>query len=201
VHRYFIIHKPYGMESQFLSSVPTPLLGDLTFNFPKGTHAIGRLDKNSEGLLLLTTNKKITALLFESPIPHLRTYLVQVRGQVTAGEIKTLRKGVLIRISADQWYQTKACEVEMVSAPAVPSPRPFPAYLESSWLKITITEGKFRQVRKMIYAIHRRCMRLVRISIEDLQLEDLEPGNVKEIPEKVFFEKLRLDMSSLGSPD
>jgi len=63
-HRYFIIHKPRNMVSQFVSSHDVRLLGDLDFDFPEGTHAIGRLDKDSEGLLLLTTNKRITRLLF-----------------------------------------------------------------------------------------------------------------------------------------
>ena len=63
VHRYFIVNKPYNIVSQFVSSHRVGLLGDLAFDFPEGTHAIGRLDNNSEGLLLLTTNKKITKLL------------------------------------------------------------------------------------------------------------------------------------------
>ena len=78
-HRYFLVNKPYNMVSQFVSSHDVRLLGDLNFDFPEGTHAIGRLDQNSEGLLLLTTNKKITKLLFQGPIPHKRTYLVQVK--------------------------------------------------------------------------------------------------------------------------
>jgi 23S rRNA pseudouridine2457 synthase len=82
-HRYFIIYKPYKMVSQFVSPDKVNLLGDLDFNFPEGTHAIGRLDNNSEGLLILTTNKKVTALLFQSENPHKRTYLVQVEKHVS----------------------------------------------------------------------------------------------------------------------
>ena len=82
-HRYFVIHKPANMVSQFISSHKVRLLGDLNFTFPEGTHAVGRLDINSEGLLLLTTNKKITKLLFESTVPHKRAYLVQVKHVVT----------------------------------------------------------------------------------------------------------------------
>lgn len=70
VHRYFLVNKPLNMVSQFVSSHDVRLLGDLNFNFPEGTHAIGRLDQNSEGLLLLTTNKKITKLLFQGTVPH-----------------------------------------------------------------------------------------------------------------------------------
>ncbi len=77
-HRYFIVYKPVNMVSQFVSTHQVNLLHQLNFVFPEGTHAIGRLDQNSEGLLLLTTNKKITKLLFQGPVPHNRTYLVQV---------------------------------------------------------------------------------------------------------------------------
>ena len=77
--RYFIIYKPVNMVSQFISSHEVRLLGDLGFDFPEGTHAIGRLDQHSEGLLLLTTNKKITKQLFQGEKPHTRTYLVQVK--------------------------------------------------------------------------------------------------------------------------
>ena len=79
VHRYFLVNKPLNMVSQFVSSHDVRLLTDLNFNFPEGTHAIGRLDQNSEGLLLLTTNKKITKLLFQGTVSHKRTYLVQVK--------------------------------------------------------------------------------------------------------------------------
>ena len=81
-HRYFVVYKPVNMVSQFVSSHDVPLLNKLNFVFPEGTHAIGRLDQNSEGILLLTTNKKITKLLFQAVVPHLRTYLVQVKNKV-----------------------------------------------------------------------------------------------------------------------
>jgi len=77
-NRYFIINKPYKMVSQFVSPDKVNLLGDIDFDWPEGTHAIGRLDNNSEGLLILTTNKRVTKLLFESDTPHKRTYLVHV---------------------------------------------------------------------------------------------------------------------------
>lgn len=196
-HRYFVLHKPYGMESQFISPYPGPLLGDLDFDFPPGTHAIGRLDKYSEGLLLLTTNKKITSLLFQSEVPHKRTYLVQVKHLVSPQSLEQLRKGVDIRISGETFYTTPPCDASIVGAPGFPSPRDFPAYVENTWLQITLTEGKFRQVRKMVAAIRHRCMRLIRVSIEDLYLGDLQPGRIKEMNETDFFELLRLDTSSL----
>lgn len=195
-YRYFMLHKPYGMESQFISPHPGPLLGDLSFSFPAGTHAIGRLDKYSEGLLLLTTNKKITALLFESSVPHSRTYLVQVKHLVSEKSLEQLQSGVPIRITGDLHYTTPPCEVHIVAPSQFPSPRPFPPYVENTWLSITITEGKFRQVRKMVAAIRHRCMRLIRTSIEDMELGNLQPGEVKELDETTFFSQLKLKTST-----
>ncbi|HEX8315209.1 MAG TPA: pseudouridine synthase, partial [Flavisolibacter sp.] len=159
----------------------------------EGTHAIGRLDKHSEGLLLLTTNKKITKLLFQSSIPHQRTYLVQVKGKVSEESLQQLRQSVSIRISNDTLYSTPPCEADLAPAPHFPSPRLISPYIESTWLRITITEGKFRQVRKMVAAIRHRCMRLIRVSIEGLELGDLQPGEVKEIDEATFFYQLKLE--------
>jgi 23S rRNA pseudouridine2457 synthase len=194
-YRYFMLHKPYGMESQFISPHAGPLLGDLPFSFPAGTHAIGRLDKYSEGLLLLTTNKKITALLFESSVPHKRTYLVQVKHIVSEKSLAQLQNGVSIRITGEMFYTTPPCEVHIVQPSQFLSPRPFPPYVESTWLSITITEGKFRQVRKMVAVIRHRCMRLIRTSIEDMELGNLQPGEVKEIDESTFFSLLKLKAS------
>src|SRR5215217_6622795 len=113
-HRYFMLHKPYGMESQFISPHAGPLLGHLPFSFPEGTHAIGRLDKYSEGLLLLTTDKRITALLFEGHVQHKRTYLVQVKHLVSEDSLAQLRNGVAIRITGEEFYTTPPCAVDIV---------------------------------------------------------------------------------------
>src|SRR4051794_3373849 len=117
-YRYFIIYKPRDMVSQFVSSHKVKLLGDLNYNFPEGTHAIGRLDSNSEGLLLLTTNKKVTRLLFESDVPHKRSYLVQVRHVVTEETIQQLREGVVIRAKGGGDYLTDPCEASIVTDPS-----------------------------------------------------------------------------------
>jgi pseudouridine synthase len=93
-NRYFIINKPYKMVSQFVSPDKVNLLGDIDFDWPEGTHAIGRLDNNSEGLLILTTNKRVTKLLFESDTPHKRTYLVHVEKVVTPERLLQLQTGI-----------------------------------------------------------------------------------------------------------
>ena len=192
-HRYFKIHKPRNMVSQFVSSHAVNLLTGIDFNFPEGTHAIGRLDNDSEGLLLLTTNKKITRLLFSSGIPHERTYLVQVNNILTDESLFKLRNGVDIRIKGGQTYTTPRCHVseanglgEMYEDVTCGTIGPH------TWLTITLTEGKYHQVRKMIGAVRHRCKRLIRLSIESMELGTLPPGEVMEIPEESFFQQLRL---------
>ncbi len=182
------------MVSQFVSPDKVGLLADIGFDFPPGIHAVGRLDNNSEGLLILTNNKKVTRLLFQSATPHKRVYLVQVNNILSEPSLAKLRTGVSIRIKNGEHYTTPACDVEIVNEPQelyrlASAGNEFGTH---TWLLITLTEGKFRQVRKMIAAVRHRCKRLIRISIEDLELGNLEPGEVKEMEEQDFFEKLHI---------
>jgi 23S rRNA pseudouridine2457 synthase len=193
-HSYFIVNKPYNMVSQFVSSHKVNLLGDLNYNFPEGIHAVGRLDSNSEGLLILTTDKKVTKLLFDSEAKHKRTYLLQVEKIVSEETLQQLRTGVTIRVKGGGDYVTKRCEAEVVEKPenlfeGGYKPSEFRTY---TWLQLTLTEGKFRQVRKMAAAVKHPCRRLIRMSIEDLALGNLQPGDVKEIEEGQFFKLLKI---------
>lgn len=183
------------MVSQFISSHKVNLLGDLDFDFPEGIHAIGRLDNNSEGLLLLTTNKKVTRLLFHPDALHKRVYLVQVNNILSAASLRRLQEGVMIRIKGNENYMTAPCNVTLVEHPETTyhlQPVETGQYGPHTWLLITLTEGKYHQVRKMIAAVHHRCKRLIRVSIEDIGLGNLAPGAVREIAEKDFFEKLQI---------
>lgn len=194
-HRYFLLHKPINMVSQFVSSHDVPLIGNINFDFPEGTHAIGRLDKNSEGLLLLTTNPKVTKLLFQSEQPHTRTYLVQVINQIQPQSTLKLSNGIVISAPEGKKYITAPCKVNLVNKPAFIqnlSTKPLHENVTNSWIIITLTEGKFHQVRKMVAAVKHKCLRLIRIAIEDIELGDLKPGEVKEVSEQYFFEKLKL---------
>src|SRR5690606_82133 len=112
-HRYFIINKPPNMLSQFISGDMVGL-GDLDFNWPEGIHAIGRLDHVSEGLLILTTNKRVTRLLFQGMVPHARTYHVKVRHQVSEQSLQALRNGVPIRVAGGGYFTTTPCQVDIV---------------------------------------------------------------------------------------
>ncbi|MEP7320949.1 MAG: pseudouridine synthase [Saprospiraceae bacterium] len=193
-HRYFIVNKPYAMVSQFVSPHSVRLLADLDFDFPEGIHAIGRLDNESEGLLILTTNKKVTKLLFESKTAHQRTYLVQVSHSVSEENLNQLSSGIFIKIKSGEQYLTKPCTVSILVSPESLCflEERIVAYPPFTWIRITLTEGKYHQVRKMITAIGKKCKRLVRISIENLELGDLKPGEVLEISESAFFKMLRI---------
>ncbi len=194
-NRYFIINKPYKMVSQFVSPDKVNLLGDIDFDWPEGTHAIGRLDNNSEGLLILTTNKRVTKSLFESDTPHKRTYLVHVEKVVSPERLLQLQTGITIRVKGGGYYTTTPCEVEIVEKPKDLPKRAheFREDLPSSWLTITLTEGKYHQIRKMVSSVYHHCKRLIRISIEDLELGDLQPGCVQEIEEEDSFRKLKIE--------
>ena len=194
LNKYFLLNKPVNMVSQFRSPHKVSLLSDLPFKFPEGTHAIGRLDSNSEGLLLLTTNKNITRLLFSGKKRHRRVYLVQVNKELSNESLFRLRNGVSIKIEKGINYLTPPCEVQICEDPSIfyPVQSIDHLYGTHTWILITLYEGKFRQVRKMIYAINHRCKRLIRISIEDLNVKRIEPGEIKEIGEAAFFKKLHL---------
>ncbi len=182
------------MVSQFISTHDVRLLDDLDFDFPEGTHAIGRLDNQSEGLLLLTTNKKITRLLFQGVLPHKRVYLVQVKNRVTEESLQQLRTGVCIRVKGGDNHSTGSCDVRITEKPAnlFSSGYELREDVASTWLYISLTEGKYHQVRKMVAAVSHKCKRLIRVAIEDIELGDLAPGEVMEISETDFFEKLKI---------
>ena len=180
------------MVSQFVSSHAVNLLGMLDYDFPEGIHAIGRLDRDSEGLLVLTTDKSLTRHLFQGQVSHERTYLVLVKNSVSAEALQKLRSGISIRVKGGGQYCTQPGNASIVE-----SPKPYVelcdddrVYPPFTWLKISLTEGKFHQVRKMVAAIHHPCRRLVRISIGGLSLKGLRPGDVKEYTRDEFFRLL-----------
>jgi 23S rRNA pseudouridine2457 synthase len=184
------------MLSQFVGDkFGNNMLGKIDFDFPEGTHAVGRLDNHSEGLLILTTNKKVTKLLFNSKIKHKRTYLVQVDATLTDEDIDRLRTGVEILLRGNIKWTTSPCEVEKIERldecyGIVNTLHPRHPHV---WLKMTLTEGKYRQIRKMIVAVNNKCKRLIRTSIEDIDLEDLPVGAVREYTEQDFFKRLKID--------
>lgn len=180
------------MVSQFVSTHNVGLLGDVDFNFPEGTHAIGRLDAPSEGLLLLTTDKRVTRLLFLAATPHKRQYLVMVQNVITPETLQQLKEGVAIRIANGEYYTAKPAAIEIINDPqllykfSADAREKYP----HTWLLITLTEGKFRQVRKMVLAVRHRCLRLIRLSISNIKIDGIAPGKVKELSAADFYKGL-----------
>jgi 23S rRNA pseudouridine2457 synthase len=166
------------------------LLGQIDFPFPEGTHAVGRLDKDSEGLLLLTTDKRITRLIFSATTPHKRTYLVMVQNQMNELVFHNLKEGIKIKIKNGEDYIAKPYSIFRVTDPvslyqwATDVREAYP----HTWLLITLTEGKYRQVRKMTLAVKHRCLRLIRLSIENITIEGISPGAIKELSRETFYQ-------------
>ncbi|MGN6341890.1 MAG: pseudouridine synthase [Ginsengibacter sp.] len=188
-HRYFILNKPTNMVSQFVSSDKVNLLSQIDFSFPQGTHAIGRLDKDSEGLLLLTTDKKITRLIFSKEKKHTRSYLVMVRNYVNEETFQLLKSGVVIKIKNGEDYLAKPHSLIRVADPVslYPWSADFREAYPHTWLLISLTEGKYHQVRKMMLTLRHRCLRLIRLRIENLTIDGIGPGKVKELNMETFY--------------
>jgi 23S rRNA pseudouridine2457 synthase len=183
MHKHFKLFKPYGYISQLLSnderqSRKKKFLRTL-YDFPEGTMAVGRLDENSEGLLFLTTDGKLSDTINRSGVE--KEYLVQVDGDITDEALENLRKGVEIGFDGKK-YLTKSCNVRRLDSPPLLPDRGKKIrdarHGPTPWISVTITEGKFRQVRKMTSAVGFPTLRLVRIRVGDHKLGNLKPGEV-----------------------
>jgi 23S rRNA pseudouridine2457 synthase len=182
-HQHFIIYKPYGYLSQFIYELKRPkkLLGEL-YDFPENTMAIGRLDEDSEGLLLLTTDGMMSEIVRSKKVE--KEYYVQVDGMVTQEAIEELKNGVLIGFNGKK-YVTKKCQAhileELPNFPERGKKIRDERHGPTSWLSITINEGKFRQVRKMTSAVGFPTLRLVRVRVGNILLNALQTGEVLEV--------------------
>lgn len=182
-HRHFIINKPLGYVSQFVypHKRKKGLLGDLQ-DFPVGTMAVGRLDVDSEGLLLLTTDGKVSHEIRSKEFE--KEYYVQVDGLIDQAAIDKMKAGVEIGFKGKK-YVTNPCKASILDIPPnfpertrkIRDDRHGP----TSWASIIITEGKYRQVRKMTAAVGYPTLRLIRVRIGNIHLGDLQPGEVQEV--------------------
>lgn len=190
---YFLVYKPKGMLSQFVSPYEHPLLGDLHFDFPAGTQAVGRLDADSEGLLILTTDKSLTRKLMHPDKRCSKKYSVQVKGAVSEQSLDILRRGIPIPVQGKGEVTTLPCLISAIPRPAnlAEIEDAFNESLPHAWLEFTLTEGRKRQIRKMCKIIGHPVRRLIRTSIAGLSIGDMKPGEVKAVPEDFVLERIQ----------
>ncbi len=184
--KYFAFHKPFGVLSQFTSEGGHPALS--TFSLPKEIYPVGRLDRDSEGLLLLSNDGPFIKNLLDPKFGHPRTYWVQVEGEPEQHALAQLSKGVSIK-----GHNTKPCEVSLLRpqpdvTERVPPVR-FRKNIPTTWIEMTLTEGKNRQVRRMTAAVGFPTLRLIRKQIGQLQLGDLKEGEFREVRKEDILPK------------
>jgi 23S rRNA pseudouridine2457 synthase len=174
------LHKPHGVLSQFTPDHP----GQRTlseFHFPKNFYPLGRLDRDSEGLLLLSDEPGLNTKLLDPKNAHSRTYWAQVEGEVTEDALQQLRHGVIIEGKRTLPAQAKHIHPDL--PPRDPPIRQRPS-IPTSWLELTLHEGRNRQVRKMTARVGHPTLRLLRVAIGHFHLPpDLSPGQWRELTE------------------
>jgi 23S rRNA pseudouridine2457 synthase len=177
--RHILFHKPYNVLCQFTNEgINRPTLKDY-LDIPE-VYAVGRLDQDSEGLLLLTNNGRVQHQLSDPKFEHAKTYWVQVERIPDEAALQQLRQGVTI-----QNYRTRPAQVRSLPGEPDLPPRHPPIRerraIPTAWIEIILTEGKNRQVRRMTAAVGFPTLRLVRVAIGNLRLDGLEPGQWREI--------------------
>ena len=177
--KYFVVNKPFGVLSQFTDPGGRKTLAGL-FSFPQDVYPVGRLDYDSEGLLLLTNDKTLTGKLLHPKQKLEKEYFVQVEGTPAEAALTQLRSGVLIENK-----KTLPAKVKILNEPQqfeerIPPIR-FRKTIPTTWLSIAIIEGRNRQVRKMTAKAGYPTLRLIRIRIGNIHLGNLKSGEVKEI--------------------
>jgi len=190
--RYFIIYKPYLVLSQFSAEADKQTLQHF-FKVPKDVYPVGRLDYDSEGLLILTNDKQLNQKLLHPKNNHEKEYWIQVKGLPNQDQLALLQQGVTITVDGKP-YITKPCIASLIQGdvdlPERNPPIRFRKHIPTTWLRIVISEGKNRQVRKMTAAIGFPTLRLVRHRIQNITIQNLQPGQMVELSKKSIYKKL-----------
>jgi len=186
--QYFIFHKPFRVLSQFSAEGEKKTLADYFHGLPKNIYPVGRLDYDSEGLLLLTDDKPLTHRLLDPSFAHPRTYWVQVEGMITENALQKLADGVMINIDGKQYHTKKAIAKILPAGINVSERNPpvrFRKNIPTSWIALTLFEGKNRQVRKMTAAVNFPTLRLIRHAIGNVTIDGIAPGEYQLFDESV----------------
>jgi 23S rRNA pseudouridine2457 synthase len=190
--RYYIVYKPYQVLTRFGREGDKQVLADY-FDVPKDVYPVGRLDYDSEGLLILTNDKNLNHRLLDPKFAHEREYWVQVDGAVTPEAVAQLQKGVTINIDGKD-YRTRSAKARLFGEePTVPERNPpirFRKSIPAPWISLTLNEGKNRQVRKMTAATGYPTLRLIRYRIERLTIAGMQPGDLVEMTRGELFKAL-----------
>jgi len=182
--KYIAFNKPYAVLCQFTLPEGSVKKTLAEFGFPKDVYSVGRLDYDSEGLLLLTDDGRLNSKLLSPQARHQRTYFVCVENVPSLEQLRTLRNGVII-----EGKRTLAAEAKLLAEEPLLLPRPVPIrerkYIPAAWIELNLTEGRNRQVRKMTAAVGCPTLRLMRVAIGSLSLFDLglAPGEWKILNE------------------
>jgi 23S rRNA pseudouridine2457 synthase len=190
--QYFIVYKPYQVLSQFSSEENKKTLKDF-FDVPKDVYPVGRLDYDSEGLLLLTNDTSLNHRLLNPGFAHEREYWVQVDGNITQQAVQQLQSGIDITVNGKK-YHTKKCIASLfLHEPDVALRNPpirFRKEIPAPWIKLILKEGKNRQVRKMTASVGFATLRLIRFRIEEIKIDGMQPGEMIAMPKHLIYKKL-----------
>ncbi len=189
---YAIIYKPYLTLSQFSAVDGKKTLADF-FDVPRDVYPVGRLDNDSEGLLLLTNDKQLNHRVLDPKFAHEREYWVQVDGAILPDAIAQLIKGVTINVDGKSYHTKPGAVTLFEKNPELPERNPpirFRKEIPAPWIKMILTEGKNRQVRKMTAQAGFPTLRLIRYRIEQLTLEGMQPGEMTELSQSIIYKKL-----------
>lgn len=194
LYKYFILYKPYLVLCQFTPKKGKRTLKDI-HDFPKDVYPVGRLDENSEGLLILTNDKDMNNKLLDPMHEHRRIYLVQVEGIVSDEALRKLQNGLSIKVKGERYKTKPAIAKFLINVPEIPERIPAIRYrknIPTSWIELSLSEGKNHQVRKMTAAVGFPTLRLIRWKIEGLSIENTKAGEVFEIEKSTLYSLLRL---------
>lgn len=180
--KLYMLNKPFGLLSQFSDEGHKRGLGSLKLPWGKDIYSVGRLDADSEGLLLLTNNNRLKTQLLDPNRGHERTYHVQVEGMPTEAQLQELRAPLQLRIKGKS-FRTRGAKAQVIS-PEWPDRIPpirVRKTVPDAWLELTLTEGKNRQVRRMTAAVGLPTLRLIRVTMGPWKLDNLAPGQWQEL--------------------